>query len=103
MNTMACRAVTQAGLSAATASLDDEVAWPLLLVAGWLTTAADLMREAVLAEALPACRALGPQPAVPRAGVAGPGTSLGRRRRRCRRERSGPRRRRSGVRRRRAD
>ena len=42
---MACRAVTQAGLSAATASLDDEAAWPLLLVAGWLTTAADLVLE----------------------------------------------------------
>ena len=49
MNTMACRAVTQAGLAAATASLDDEAAWPLLLVAGWLTTAADLMHEAELA------------------------------------------------------
>jgi hypothetical protein len=46
MNTMACRAVAQAGLSAGTASLDVEAAWPLLLVAGWLTTAADLMREA---------------------------------------------------------
>jgi hypothetical protein len=48
MNTMACRAVTQAGLAAATASADDEAAWPLLLVAGWLTTAADLMLEAEL-------------------------------------------------------
>ena len=48
MNTMACRAVTQAGLAAATASLDDEGPWPLLLVAGWLTTAADLMLEAHL-------------------------------------------------------
>ena len=48
---MACRAVTQAGLSAATASLDDEAAWPLLLVAGWLTTAADLMAEVELHEA----------------------------------------------------
>jgi hypothetical protein len=45
MNTMACRAVAQAGLSAATASLDAEVAEPLLLVAGWLTTAADLVLE----------------------------------------------------------
>ena len=45
---MACRAVTQAGLAAATASLDEETAWPLLLVAGWLTTAADLMKEAEL-------------------------------------------------------
>jgi hypothetical protein len=42
---MACGAVAEAGLSAATASLDDEAAWPLLLVAGWLTTAADLMLE----------------------------------------------------------
>ena len=50
MNTMACRAVAQAGLCAATASLDDEAAWPLLLVAGWLTTAADLMMEAELRE-----------------------------------------------------
>ena len=49
---MACRAVSQAGLSAATASLDDEAAWPLLLVAGWLTTAADLMREAQLRSAV---------------------------------------------------
>ena len=48
MNTMACRAVAEAGLSAATASLDDEAAWPLLLVAGWLTTATDLMLEAHL-------------------------------------------------------
>ena len=45
---MACRAVTQASLVAATASLDDEAEWPLLLVAGWLTTAADLMLEARL-------------------------------------------------------
>ena len=50
MNTMACRAVAQAGLVAATASLDDEAAWPLLQVAGWLTTAAELMREAELLE-----------------------------------------------------
>jgi hypothetical protein len=48
MNTMACKAVAEAGLSAATASLDDEAAWPLLLVAGWLTTATDLMLEAHL-------------------------------------------------------
>jgi hypothetical protein len=51
MNTMACRAVAQAGLSAATASLDHEAEWPLLQVAGWLTTAADLMVEAGLREA----------------------------------------------------
>ena len=50
MNTIACSAVAQAGLAAATASLDDEAAWPLLLVAGWLTTAADLMVEAGLRE-----------------------------------------------------
>ena len=49
---MACRAVAQAGLSATTASLDDEAAWPLLLVAGWLTTAADLTREAQLRQAV---------------------------------------------------
>ena len=52
MNRLACGAVAEAGLSAATASLDDEAAWPLLLVAGWLTTAADLMLEAVLAESI---------------------------------------------------
>jgi hypothetical protein len=51
MNTMACSAVAQAGLSAATASLDSEAEWPLLQVAGWLTTAADLMVEANLREA----------------------------------------------------
>jgi len=51
MNTMACRAVAQAGLAAATASLDSEGEWPLLQVAGWLTTAADLMVEAGLREA----------------------------------------------------
>ena len=45
MNTMACRAVAQAGLAATTASADTEQPWPLLLVAGWLTTAADLMLE----------------------------------------------------------
>jgi hypothetical protein len=45
MNTLACTAVAEAALSAGTASLDDEAAWPLLLVAGWLTTAADLMLE----------------------------------------------------------
>ena len=50
MNTMACRAVAQAGLCAATASLDQESDWPLLQVAGWLTTAADLVIEAGLRE-----------------------------------------------------
>jgi hypothetical protein len=52
MNTMACRAVARAGMSAATASLDDEAAWPLMLVAGWLTTAADLALEAGLLASL---------------------------------------------------
>jgi hypothetical protein len=52
MNTLACQAVADAGLSAATASLDVEAAWPLLLVAGWLTTAADLMLDAVLLESV---------------------------------------------------
>jgi hypothetical protein len=51
MNSMACRAVAQAGLCAGTASLDDERPHPLLLLAGWLTTAADLMVEAALREA----------------------------------------------------
>jgi hypothetical protein len=51
MNTIACSAVARAGLCAATASLDHEAAWPLLQVAGWLTTAADLMVEAGLREA----------------------------------------------------
>jgi hypothetical protein len=46
MRNTACRAVAQAGLSAGTASLDDERPWPLLLVAGWLTTAADLVLQA---------------------------------------------------------
>ena len=52
MNTMACRAVAQAGLAAGTASLDEERAFPLLLVAGWLTTAADLMLEQALLDSL---------------------------------------------------
>jgi len=45
MNNIACRAVAQAALSAATASLDGEAAWPLLLVAGWLGTAVDLVLD----------------------------------------------------------
>ena len=49
---MACKAVAQAGLSAATASLDSEETWPLLLVAGWLTTAVDLMAESSLRESV---------------------------------------------------
>ena len=51
MNNTACRAVAQAGLVAATASLDTEGEWPLLQVAGWLTTATDLMLEAGSIEA----------------------------------------------------
>jgi hypothetical protein len=51
MNTIACTAVAEACLSAATASLDDEAALPLLHVAGRLTTAADLMVEAAFREA----------------------------------------------------
>ena len=52
MNSIACSAVARAGLVAATASLDSEAEWPLLQVAGWLTTAADLMLEAVQREAV---------------------------------------------------
>ncbi|TQN41586.1 hypothetical protein FHU33_0955 [Blastococcus colisei] len=51
MNSIACSAVAQAGLVAATASLDCEGEWPLLQVAGWLTTAADLIVEAGIREA----------------------------------------------------
>ncbi len=42
MDPIACRAVAQAGLVATTASADERP-WPLLLVAGWHTTAADLV------------------------------------------------------------
>jgi hypothetical protein len=52
MRNMACRAVAQASLVAATASLDDEQPWPLLLVAGWLTTATDLVLQAEAADAV---------------------------------------------------
>lgn len=52
MNTLACRAIAQAAIAAGTASLDDEQPWPLLLVAGWLTTAADLMLEEGLRSAV---------------------------------------------------
>jgi hypothetical protein len=51
MNDIACRAVARAGLVAATASLDSEGEWPLLQVAGWLTTATDQMLEAGHVEA----------------------------------------------------
>jgi hypothetical protein len=46
METLACRAVAQAGLVAVTASLDDQTPEQMLYVAGWLTTAADLMLQA---------------------------------------------------------
>ncbi|MCU1607164.1 MAG: uncharacterized protein JWP46_3629 [Modestobacter sp.] len=46
METLACRAVTQAGLVAVTASLDDHPAEQLLFVAGWHATAADQMQQA---------------------------------------------------------
>jgi hypothetical protein len=51
MSVIACSAVARAGLAAATASLDSEAERPLLQVAGWLTTAADLMVEAARREA----------------------------------------------------
>jgi hypothetical protein len=55
MNTLACRAVAQAGMVAATASADEERPWPLLLVAGWLTTATELvLDEARMADELAA-------------------------------------------------
>jgi hypothetical protein len=53
MNTIACRGVAQAGLSAATASLDGEAAWPLLLVAGWLGTAVDRVLDEGRAAVVP--------------------------------------------------
>lgn len=46
METLACRAVAEAGLVTVTASLDDHPAQQLLFVAGWLTTAADQMLQA---------------------------------------------------------
>ena len=48
METLACRAVAQAGLVAVTASMDDHSAARLLYVAGWLTTAVDQMHQAAL-------------------------------------------------------
>ena len=48
METLACRAVAQAGLVAVTASLDDHTAAELMFVAGWHATAADQMRQAAL-------------------------------------------------------
>ena len=49
MTSLACRAVGQAAIVAVTASLDGENPDRLLLVAGWLSTAAELVREAELA------------------------------------------------------
>ena len=54
----ACRAVAQAGTVAATASLDSEQPWPLLLVAGWLTTATDSALTAGLLSDLEAALAV---------------------------------------------
>jgi hypothetical protein len=48
METLACRAVAQAGMVAVTASLDDHPAERLLYVSGWLTTAVDQMLQAQL-------------------------------------------------------
>ena len=50
METLACRAVAQAGLVAVTASLDDHSPERLLFVAGWLTTAADLVLQSAPVE-----------------------------------------------------
>jgi hypothetical protein len=50
METLACRAVAEAGLMAVTASLDDHSPERLLFVAGWLTTAADLVLESALVQ-----------------------------------------------------
>ena len=48
MMTLACSAVAQAGMAAATASLDDTSAEALMFVAGWLTTATELTQQAML-------------------------------------------------------
>jgi hypothetical protein len=48
MMTLACSAVAQAGMAAATASLDDTSADALMFVSGWLTTATDLTQQAML-------------------------------------------------------
>jgi hypothetical protein len=48
MMTLACSAVGQAGLAAATASLDASPAEALMFVAGWHTTATDLTHQAML-------------------------------------------------------
>ena len=48
METLACRAVAEAGLMAVTASLDDHSPERLLFVAGWLATAADLVLQSAL-------------------------------------------------------
>ena len=50
METLACRAVAEAGFMAVTASLDDHSPERLLFVAGWLTTAADLMLQSALVQ-----------------------------------------------------
>jgi hypothetical protein len=48
MMALACSAVAQAGMTAATASLDDTSAEALMFVAGWLTTATDITQQAML-------------------------------------------------------
>jgi hypothetical protein len=48
MMTLVCGAVAQAGMAAATASLDDTPAEALMFVAGWLTTATDLTHQSML-------------------------------------------------------
>ena len=48
MLTLACSAVAQAGMAAATASLDEATPEQLMFVAGWLTTATDLTAQAML-------------------------------------------------------
>ena len=48
MMTLACSAVAQAGMAAATASLDETPAEALLFVAGWHTTAVELTAHAML-------------------------------------------------------
>ena len=50
MMNLACTAVAQAALVAATASLDDTEQWRLMFVSGWLTTATDLAHQANLME-----------------------------------------------------
>jgi len=52
MMDFACTAVAWAALVATTASADETAAEQLLLVAGWLTTATDLVHQAVFLAAV---------------------------------------------------